>query len=92
MTKSQIVSSLSEKTGVTKDKVEQIFDEMTKLAYSEAKNGFVFPGIGKLILAQREARTGKNPITGETIQLPAKKAVKFRILKECKQEILNLNQ
>ena len=46
------------------------------------KNGvFVLPGIGRLVRVDRKARTGRNPATGETIKIPAKKVVKFRVAK-----------
>ena len=46
------------------------------------------PGLGKLVLVDRKARQGRNPQTGEVIQIPAKKVVKFRIAKACKDSIL----
>jgi DNA-binding protein HU-beta len=88
MTKSQIQSTMAERTGLTKKEVAAFMDELCKLAYDEAKNGFTFPGIGKLVLVDRKARTGRNPATGETIQIPAKKVVKFRVAKACKEAIL----
>ena len=59
------------------------------LACKQAKKGmFVVPGIGKLVLVNREARMGRNPQTGENIQIPAKKVVKFRVAKAAKDAIL----
>ena len=88
MTKAQIQAALAEKTGLTKKQVAMFFDELCKLAYKEAKNAFVLPGLGKLVLVQRKARLGRNPKTGETIQIPAKKVVKFRVAKAAKVAIL----
>ena len=88
MTKSQIQAELAEKTGLTKKQVGQFFDEMAKLAYKEAKNTFTLPGFGKLVLVNRAARIGRNPATGEQIQIPAKKVVKFRVAKVAKDAIL----
>ncbi len=88
MTKSQIQAALAEKTGLTKKQVGQFFDEMAKLAYKEAKNTFTLPGFGKLVLVNRAARIGRNPATGEQIQIPAKKVVKFRVAKVAKDAIL----
>jgi len=45
--------------------------------------------MGKLVLVQRKARMGRNPATGETIKIPAKKVVKFRVAKACKDAILS---
>jgi DNA-binding protein HU-beta len=88
MTKSQIADSVAEKSGLTKKAAVQWLDDLTALAYREAKNGFVVPGIGKLVLAHRKARMGRNPQTGEPIHIPAKRVVKFRIAKAAKDAIL----
>ncbi|MBW7957783.1 MAG: HU family DNA-binding protein [Deltaproteobacteria bacterium] len=88
MTKSQIEDHLARETGVPKKSVKDVLTKMAELAYSEAKNQFTVPGLGKLVLVDRPARTGRNPRTGEEIQIPAKKAVKFRLSKACKDEVL----
>ncbi|MFH0881268.1 MAG: HU family DNA-binding protein [Lentisphaerota bacterium] len=88
MTKSQIQAALAEKTGLTKKQVALFFDELAALAYKEAKNSFTVAGLGKLVLVQRKARIGRNPATGEQIQIPAKKVVKFRVAKVAKDTIL----
>ena len=88
MTKSQVQATLAEKLGVTKKQAGQFFEELATLAYKEAKNAFVLPGLGKLVLVQRAARIGRNPATGEQIQIPAKKVVKFRVAKAAKDAIL----
>lgn len=88
MTKSQILAALAEKTGVAKKDVALVVDELAALAVKEAKNTFTVPGLGKLVLLDRAARTGRNPATGETIQIPAKKVVKFRVSSACKEAVL----
>jgi DNA-binding protein HU-beta len=89
MTKTQTIAALAERTGLTKAEVNTCVDELAKLAYQEAGNGFVLPCIGKLVLVNRKARTGRNPATGETIEIPAKTVVKFRIAKACKDAVLS---
>jgi DNA-binding protein HU-beta len=89
MTKVQTVSVLAEKTGLAKAQVERVLDELATLAYGYAKDGFVVPGIGKLVLVNRKARVGRNPATGEAIQIPAKQVVKFRVAKVCKDSVLS---
>jgi len=84
MTKSQIADYLAQKTGLTKKASVQLMDDFAALAYKEAKNVFVIPGIGKLVLANRKARMGRNPQTGEAIKIPAKRVVKFRVAKAAK--------
>ena len=54
----------------------------------EAKNTFTIPGVGKLVLVNRKARMGRNPATGEVIQIKAKRVVKFRVSKKAKDAIL----
>ena len=88
LTKSQIQATLADKTGLTKKQVGQFFDELCKVAYKEAKNTFTIPGLGKLVLVNRAARIGRNPATGEQINIPAKKVVKFRVAKAAKDAIL----
>ncbi|HEU5251307.1 MAG TPA: HU family DNA-binding protein [Thermoanaerobaculia bacterium] len=88
MSKSQIADTLAQKTGTTKRQATVFLDELTALAYKEAKNTFTFPGVGKLVLVNRKARMGRNPATGEEIKIPAKRVVKFRVSKKAKDAIL----
>lgn len=88
MSKSAIMAHFAEKFGMKRKQVAAFFDELSRLAYSEARNQFTIPGIGKLVLVDRAARMGRNPATGETIQIPAKTVVKFRIAKAAKDAIL----
>lgn len=88
MTKSQLADHLAGKAGITKKTAVQILDDLTAIAYKEAKNTFTIPGIGKLVLANRKARMGRNPQTGEAIKIPAKRVVKFRVAKAAKDSIL----
>ena len=88
MTKTQVMGHLSQKTGLSKKQMMEIFDETLSLACKEAKNGFVLPGFGKLVVANRKARMGRNPQTGEPIKIPAKRVVKFRISKSLKDTVL----
>lgn len=89
LSKSQIAASIAEKVGITKKQSVEILDYIAELAYKNAKNSFVLPGLGKLVLVNRKARVGRNPATGETIQIPAKKVVKFRVAKAAKDAILS---
>jgi len=88
LTKSQIAEHLAEKSGLTKRAMVQFLDEFAALAYREAKNVFTVPGLGKLKLANRKARIGRNPQTGKEIKIPAKRVVKFRVVKAAKDAIL----
>lgn len=88
MTKSQIADFIAKKADIKKKMAVQILEDIATLAYKEAKNSFTLPGLGKLVLVQRKARMGRNPQTGEAIKIPAKKVVKFRVAKACKEAIL----
>jgi DNA-binding protein HU-beta len=88
MSKSQIAASIAEKTGISKRQATDVLEQIAQLAYKNAKNTFTLPGLGKLVLVNRAARLGRNPATGEQIQIPAKRVVKFRVAKACKDAVL----
>lgn len=90
MTKSQLMKELSAKTDLQKKDVVSLMEQLVKIAYTQVKkNGeFVLPGFGKLVKLDRKARMGRNPATGESIKIPAKKVVKFRVAKVAKEAIL----
>lgn len=88
LTKSQIAAALAETVGVTRKQATEALEALVALAYKNAKNSFTIPGLGKLVLVNRKARMGRNPATGESIKIPAKRVVKFRIAKAAKDAIL----
>ena len=88
MSKAQIAAHLADKFDFTKKTGAAVLEEIAKLAYKEAKKGFTFPGVGKLVVVKRKARKGRNPQTGAEIQIPAKTVLKFRIAKAAKVEAL----
>ncbi len=88
MTKPSIIAALAQKATLSKKQIAEVLDHLAALATKEAKNGFVLPGFGKLVLAARKARMGRNPQTGEPIKIPAKRVLKFRISKTLKDTVL----
>ena len=91
MTKSEIAATLAEKVGITKKQVHQFFEAQADLAYKQAKNTFVIPGIGKLRVADRPARDMVmqfGPMKGQTINLPKSKKLKFSLAKVAKDAVL----
>jgi DNA-binding protein HU-beta len=88
MTKAQIVAGVAEKAMITKKQAGEAVEALAAMAYKNAKNGFTVPGLGKLVLVNRKARMGRNPATGAEIKIPAKRVVKFRVAKACKDAIL----
>jgi DNA-binding protein HU-beta len=89
LTKAKIIETLAEETELSKKDVDTVLAALAQLSYSQAPSasGFTFPGVGKLVVQQRKARMGRNPATGETIKIPAKKVLKFRIAKAAKDAI-----
>ena len=88
MTKSSIIAHLAQKTSLSRKQVVDVMDQLLALATKEAKNVFIVPGFGRLVLANRKARMGRNPQTGEPIKIPAKRVVKFRLAKGLKDAVL----
>jgi DNA-binding protein HU-beta len=90
LTKSQIVTHFAKKFDLSKKSAAAIVEEIAALAVAEAKKvgSFVLPGIGKLVISNRKARMGFNPATGEQIKIPAKRVVKMRLAKACKEAII----
>ena len=89
MTKTQTVRYLAEKSGINNKSSATYLEHLADLAIKETKKSgvFVIPGIGRLVKANRKARMGRNPQTGEAIKIPAKTVVKFRVAKACKESI-----
>ena len=79
---------MAETSGLTKKQAAATLEAIVNLAYKNAKNSFTLPGLGKLVLVNRKARMGRNPATGETIKIAAKRVVKFRVAKAAKDAIL----
>lgn len=90
LTKSQLSTSLAEEAGITKATAKTVIDAIASIACAEVKEKgeFTIPGIGKLVISNRSARMGRNPATGEVISIPARKVLKFRVAKACKDSVL----
>jgi len=90
MGKSELFAHFAERFDMKRTQVRDLFDELTALAEKELKRSgeFQLPGMVKLVLQKRKARTGRNPATGEEIKIPAKTVVKARIVKQMKDAVL----
>lgn len=89
MTQAQIVEAIAARDEqLSKKQVKEVLSSLAELAYKEAKTGFTVPGLGKLVVVKRKARKGRNPATGESIRIPARTALKFRISKSAKDAVL----
>ena len=90
LTKTQLIRQLAEKNEIPNKTAAAFLESLADTAIKETKkNGiFVVPGLGRLVKAHRKARVGRNPQTGEPIQIKAKTVVKFRVAKAAKDAIL----
>jgi len=91
MTKSEIATTLAEQVGITKKQVNLFFEAQAALAYKQAKNQFVIPGIGKLKLVDRAAREMIMPFgpdKGQVKKIAKSKKLKFLLSKLAKDAIL----
>ncbi len=90
MSQSEVVNHIAEKFELKRAQVKELFEELATLASTEVKSSgeFVLPGFGKLVLSERKAREGRNPQTGDTIQIPAKTQLKFRLSKGMKDAVV----
>ncbi len=89
LTKTALIRTMADQMELPTKQVATFFDVMAQTAVKETKkNGeFTIPGLGKLVKAERKARMGRNPQTGEAIKIKAKTVVKFRVAKAAKDAI-----
>ena len=90
-TKSGIIAALAEAGEISKKQALAVYERLIDIAVKGAKQeakGIMLPGIGKVKLIKRPARTGRNPATGETIKIKAKKVAKIVACKALKDAIL----
>jgi DNA-binding protein HU-beta len=88
MTKAKVVAALAETCEVPKKTSAAYLEALAALAHKEAKNGFVIPGIGKLVVRNYKARMGRNPQTGQAMKIPARRRLKFVVAKAAKDSVL----
>jgi DNA-binding protein HU-beta len=90
VTLKQIAADLAEKFDMSKKLANEILsDALVTIIVKNLKKGnrIRIAGLGILQVKKRAARTGRNPATGETIQIPAKKKIAFRAAKELKDAV-----
>jgi DNA-binding protein HU-beta len=87
LTKAKIIEALADEAGLSKKEISSVLDALAELAHGQAVVGFTIPNVGKLVVVDRKARKGRNPMTGEAIDIPAKKVLKFRIAKAAKDAV-----
>jgi len=86
MTRTELIDDLANRSGMDKKDVKSFLEQLTSLVEDEIKRGGEVPlkGLGKFKVQHRKARTGRNPLTGDEIQIPAKTVVKFSLAKSLK--------
>jgi len=79
MKKADIISRMAEGAGITKAQAEKAMDGLLEAVKDGLKDGgrVAFIGFGTFSVAERKARQGRNPKTGEVIQIPESRTVKF---------------
>jgi DNA-binding protein HU-beta len=89
MNKVELIESLAEEFELTKvfarDLVDRVFEKMSD-AVNSGEEVAIF-GFGKFKVVERKARKGRNPQTGETVKIAAKKHVKFEAAKAMKESV-----
>ena len=90
MTKSEMLVAIAEKAGMNKKEVKTLMEAFNDVVIDTLKKEkkVKLPGLGIFAVKHRKARMGRNPMTGEQIQIPAKKVVKFRVAKDVKTSVL----
>ncbi|AMW85743.1 MULTISPECIES: HU family DNA-binding protein [Pseudomonas] len=83
ITKDQLIADLAESTGATKVQVRAVIEQLSQIVADQLENGgeITLPGVGKLKVTERPARTGRNPSTGAAIEIAAKKVIKLVVAK-----------
>lgn len=89
MTKVDLIDQVAEKTELSKKEVERMLETIISSIQTALKNGekVSLTGLGTFIVKDKKARMARNPKTGEQVQVPAKKAPKFKPGKELKELI-----
>nr|WP_274381389.1 HU family DNA-binding protein [Pseudomonas cavernicola] len=79
MTKDQLITDIAEATDAPKATVRAVLEQLSEIVSDALENydEITLPGIGKLKVTDRPARTGRNPQTGKAIEIAAKKVVKY---------------
>ena len=89
MTRTELIDALATRTNMEKRDAKQFLEGLTGIVEETIRSGGEVPlkGLGKFKVQNRKARVGRNPLTGEEIQIPAKTVVKFTVAKALKDLI-----
>jgi len=89
MTKADLISKLAEDAGITKVQAKEALESLITNITKTLKSGnkLTLSGLGTFSVSKRAARNGRNPLTGETIKIKARKVAKFKAGKELKSKL-----
>ncbi len=89
MTKSELIGQIAENAGISKSEADKAYDAVVSAIISglKADGNVPLTGLGTFKVTHRAARSGRNPSTGETIQIAAKNVLKFKASKSVEAEI-----
>jgi len=89
MNKAKLVEEVSSKTRLTKENIRNIIDATTKTIKNALSKGerVTLVDFGTFLVIRKKARRGRNPQTGEELQIPARKVPKFRAGKALREKI-----
>ncbi|MBQ8416935.1 MAG: HU family DNA-binding protein [Clostridia bacterium] len=89
MTKSQWIDAAAKESGMTKKQLNDAYDALAKVFGERIAEGesVQLSGFGTFSVRKREARTGRNPKTGETLQIPSTRRLVFLPAKTLKEKI-----
>lgn len=92
LNKPEFVTLLAERCEVTKKDAEEMYDDVFGALADVIASGeeVAIPGLGRVKIADRAARVARNPKTGNTVEVPAKKAPKFQFAKNIKEAVSQL--
>ncbi len=80
MNKAQLIDAIAGKANIRKVKAKNALNAFTNVASAALINGdrVIIQGFGSFTVVNRNARKGRNPLTGEKISIPDKRVLKFR--------------
>ena len=90
LTKTQLAKVLADEMGLKKSQIIKLLESLNAKIIGGLKTDqkFKLAGLGIFVVKDRAARMGRNPKTGEAVQIPAKRVVKFRVAKDLKKSVL----
>ena len=89
MYKADFVTSLSQNSGLSKTACSKFLNAITDVITNAMAEGdeVTLQGLGKFVVIDKKEKKGTNPVTGDILIIPAKKAVKFKPSKVLKEEL-----